>query len=104
MCFIARQNDMSKFWRVAIVTQFVSATDGIESSILKSRSIFLIFPQTFLIFFLILALRVGDSPTWKGPGYTSHCYVVKRGSNIRMVEFCLKVCQIIHFGSRIPKM
>ena len=34
-------------------------------SFLKFRSIFLIFPQTFLIFFLILALRVGDSPTGK---------------------------------------
>ena len=38
---------------------------------LKFRSIFLIFPQTLLIFFLILALRVGDSPTRKGPGYAT---------------------------------
>ena len=29
------------------------------------------FPQTFLIFFLILALRVGDSPTREGPGYAT---------------------------------
>ena len=40
-------------------------------SVLKFRSIFKIFPQTFLIFFLILALRMGDSPTGKGPGYTT---------------------------------
>ena len=38
---------------------------------LKFRSIFLIFPQTLLIFFLILALRVGESPTWEGPGYAT---------------------------------
>ena len=30
-----------------------------------------IFPQTLLIFFLILALRVGDSPTREGPGYAT---------------------------------
>ena len=36
---------------------------------LKFWSIFLTFPQTFLIFFLILALRVGESPTREGPGY-----------------------------------
>ena len=38
---------------------------------LKFLLIFLIFPQTLLIFFLILALRVGDSPTQKGPGYAT---------------------------------
>ena len=38
---------------------------------LKFRSIFLIFPQTLLIFFLILALRVGKSPTREGPGYAT---------------------------------
>ena len=32
---------------------------------------FLIFPQTLLIFFLILALRVGESPTREGPGYAT---------------------------------
>ena len=37
----------------------------------KFWSFFLIFPQTFLIFFLILALRVGDSPTREGPGYAT---------------------------------
>ena len=31
--------------------------------------IFHIFSQTFLIFFLILALLVGESPTLEGPGY-----------------------------------
>ena len=35
---------------------------------LKFRSIF---PQTLLIFFLILALRVGESPTREGPGYAT---------------------------------
>ena len=29
------------------------------------------FPQNFLIFFLILALWVGDSPTREGPGYAA---------------------------------
>ena len=38
---------------------------------LKFWSIFLSFPQIFFIFFLILVLRVGDSPTRKGPGYVS---------------------------------
>ena len=38
---------------------------------LKFRSIFLTFPQFFLIFFLILALRVGESPTREGPGYAT---------------------------------
>ena len=30
-----------------------------------------IFPQIFLIFFLILVVRVGGSPTWEGPGYAA---------------------------------
>ena len=38
---------------------------------LKFQSIFLIFPQTLLIFFLILALQVGKSPTREGPGYAT---------------------------------
>ena len=39
---------------------------------LKFLSIFLIFPQTLLIVFLILALRVGESsPTLEGPGYAT---------------------------------
>ena len=38
---------------------------------LKFWSLFLNFPQTFLIFFLILALRVGESPTREGPGYAT---------------------------------
>ena len=32
---------------------------------------FHIFPQTLLIFFLILALRVGELPTREGPGYAT---------------------------------
>ena len=42
-----------------------------SSFFLKSRSIFLIFPQTSLIFFLILALRVGESPTQESSGYVT---------------------------------
>ena len=38
---------------------------------LKFWLIFLTFPQNFLIFFLILALRVGNSPTREGPGYAT---------------------------------
>ena len=38
---------------------------------LKFRSIFLIFPHTLLIVFLILALRVGESRTREGPGYAT---------------------------------
>ena len=38
---------------------------------LKFWSILLTFPQTFLIFFLILALQVGESPTQEGPGYAT---------------------------------
>ena len=34
----------------------------------KFWSIYLIFPQSLLIFFLILVLRVGGSPTLEGPG------------------------------------
>ena len=41
---------------------------------LKFRSIF---PQTLLIFFLILALWVGESPTREGPGYATD-YVCMR--------------------------
>ena len=43
----------------------------LSSFFLKFQSIFLIFPQTLLIFFLILALRVGKSPTREGPGYAT---------------------------------
>ena len=38
---------------------------------LKSRLSFLIFPQTFTHFFLILALWVGELPTREGPGYAT---------------------------------
>ena len=41
---------------------------------LKFGSIFVTFPQTFLIFFLILALRVGDLPIQEGP-WPHHCLV-----------------------------
>ena len=42
-----------------------------SSFFLKFWPIWLIFPQNFLIFILILALRVGKSPTREGPGYTT---------------------------------
>ena len=42
---------------------------------------FLIFPQTLLIFFLILALRVGDSPTREGPGYATAIVYQNLGLN-----------------------
>ena len=45
----------------------------LSSFFLKFWSIFLIFPQTLLIFFLILVLRVGESPTREGPGYATGC-------------------------------
>ena len=38
---------------------------------LQFWSIFLISPQTLPIFFLILALQVGESPTREGPGYAT---------------------------------
>ena len=43
----------------------------LSSFFLKFLSINFIFPQIFLIFVLILALRVGDSPTREGPGYAT---------------------------------
>ena len=43
----------------------------LSSFFLKFRSVFPIFPQTLLIFFLILALRVGELPTREGPGYAT---------------------------------
>ena len=36
----------------------------------------LIFPQFFFIFFFILVFRVGDSPTWEGPGYATESSVI----------------------------
>ena len=38
---------------------------------LKFWSSFLIFPQTLLLFFLIISLRMGESPTREGPGYAT---------------------------------
>ena len=43
----------------------------LSSFFLKFLSIIPIFPQIFLIFVLILALRVGNSPTREGPGYVA---------------------------------
>ena len=41
---------------------------------LKFWTIYLIFPQTLLIFFLILVLLVGGSPTREGPGHWGKHY------------------------------
>ena len=38
------------------------------------------FPQTLLIFFLILALRVGESPTREGPGYATSGVTLLEGA------------------------
>ena len=38
---------------------------------LQFWSIYLIFPETLLFFFLILVLRVGGLPTREGPGYAT---------------------------------
>ena len=38
----------------------------------------LIFPKTLLFFFLILVLRVGESPTREGPGYATGKEIVKK--------------------------
>ena len=51
---------------------------------LKFRSIF---PQTLLIFFLNLALRVGESPTREGPGYATGWYYDEM--SIKSRENCL---------------
>ena len=58
----------------------------LSSFFLKSRSIFLIFPQTLLIFFIILALQVGESPTREGPGYATgnNPHVNRLRRNIRV--------------------
>ena len=45
---------------------------------LKFQSIFPTFPQTLLIFFLILALRVSDSPTQEGPGYATGSVILRK--------------------------
>ena len=48
---------------------------------LKFQSIFHIFPQTLPIFFLILALRVGESPTREGPGYATAGKEIQKNQN-----------------------
>ena len=59
------------FRAVAILTVPGGQEFHLPHFFLKFRSIFLSFPQTFLIFFLILAIRVGESPTREGPGYAT---------------------------------
>ena len=54
----------------------------LSSFFLKSRSIFLIFPQTWLIFFLILALRMGESPTGKALAKPLMFFLLKNLSNL----------------------
>ena len=57
----------------AVASLTVSGGQGFHfpAFFLKFWSIFLTFPQTLPIFFLILALRVGESPTREGPGYAT---------------------------------
>ena len=67
---------------------------------LKFRSIFVTFPRTFLIFFLILALRVGDSLTREGPGYATDRMATKFSRRKNPLMYCR--CQRshgCHFGS-----
>ena len=54
---------------------------------LKFWSIFLIFPQTLLIFFLISAFRVGESPTREGPGYATVQYSIFQPSRLYYTVF-----------------
>ena len=70
--------DFTRFWKnwtknraVASLTVPGGQEFHFPHFFLKFWSLFLIFPQTFLIFFLILALRVGESPTQEGPGYAT---------------------------------
>ena len=65
---------------------------------LKFGSSFLTFPQTFLIFFLILALRVGMSPTREGPGYTTVVFLVP---HIKLVYLACFILAILEFRFQI---
>ena len=56
---------------------------------LKFRSILLIFPQILLIFFLILALRVGKSPTREGPGYATNADIESLLRNLKVSSYIL---------------
>ena len=73
-----------KIRAVASLTVPVGQDLHFPRSFLKFRSIFHIFPQTFLIFFLILTLWVGDSSTRKGPGFATDYDPLPRRS------FCLQ--------------
>ena len=59
---------------------------------LKFRSIFLIFPHTLLIFFLILALRVGESPTREGPGHATE-------KDVSLYYYLLTIVPFSYVGS-----
>ena len=69
---------MGKLRAVASLTVPGGQENHFPHFFLKFRSIFLIFPQTLLIFFLILTLRVGKSPTREGPGYATGRKLVGR--------------------------
>ena len=67
-------NWMFEIWRpraVASLTFPGGQEFNSPRSFLKFQHFFLIFLNFFVIFFLILALRVGDSPNRKGPGYAT---------------------------------
>ena len=56
-----------------------------------------IFSQTLLIFFLILALRVGESSTWESLGYaTVHCDS-RTDFNCDIRGFCFSFCFVFQF-------
>ena len=71
----------------------LTVPDGQESHFphffLKFRSISLIFPQTFLIFFPILILRVGESPTREGPGYATASQTLNERNKCQKIEIFL---------------
>ena len=67
------------------------------SSFFPQISIILIFPQTFHIFFLILAVRVGKSPTREGPGYaTVHETRLEPVTSGYQCAHCQQIMSAIH--------
>ena len=60
----------------------------LSSFFLKFLSIFSTCPQNFLIFFLTLALRVGNSPTREGPGYATAINTIQLILQIQGLSKC----------------
>ena len=74
-----------------------------SSFFLKFLSIIFIFPQIFLIFVLILALRVGDSPTREVPGYATVDKRKDEGTFINIYNFCKKTQTFEHLKTTTQK-